>query len=361
MQPFNFSGGPGALPETVLEQLSASIHRVEGQELSILGISHRSEWFRQVVDEAESLLRTLLGLRPSHRVVFLQGGATAQFAMVPLMFRNRPGIPDYLQTGYWSAKAVGEARRLTNLHVAWNGQDTGYDRLPGPSEASLRPDASYLHYVSNETVEGLRFHHLPGFSHVPRVCDMSSDFCSEPIRASDFDILYAHAQKNLGPAGVTVAIVEERLLEGVPDDLPSVLDYRPNIQAGSIYNTPPVFAIYATLLVLRWLHRDIGGLESMQQINRRKAQTLYDALARLDDTYVIHPRPQDRSPMNVVFNLRRKDRLPDFFEHARSAGLHGLDGHRSIGGIRASLYNAVSQPAVDALVDFLEGSRERFR
>jgi phosphoserine aminotransferase len=350
MQPHNFSGGPGALPESVLEQLAVAIHSVDGLGISVLGMSHRSDWFRQVVDEAESLLRSLLGLTASQRVVFLQGGATAQFAMVPLLFRNWTGMPEYLQTGYWSAKAVMECRRLARVRVVWSGEDGGYDRLPRPDEIAASPEASFFHYVSNETVEG-----------VPRICDMSSDFCSEPIDAGAFDLIYAHAQKNLGPAGVTVAIVDERLLRDAPDDLPSVLDYWPNIEAGSIYNTPPVFAIYATMLVLRWLHRDIGGLDAMGTINRRKAQTLYRSLEQWDDTYAIRSREADRSFMNGVFTLRRPELLPHFFESARAAGLHGLEGHRSIGGIRASLYNAVSETAVGDLVDFLGRQRKHLR
>lgn len=279
--------------------------------------------------------------------------------MVPLLFQNRTGAPEYLQTGYWSAKAVAEARRLTPVEVVWDGKPHGYDRLPGPEDYVVSPGAGYLHYVSNETVEGLRFTHRPGRTGVPLVCDMSSDFCSEPIDAGGFDLIYAHAQKNLGPAGVTVAIVEESLLQDVPENIPSVLDYRPNIAARSIYNTPPVFAIYATLLVLRWLRDDIGGLDAMAVRNRRKAQILYEALERLDDAYVVRARPGDRSFMNAVFSLRRPERVGSFLEAAEAAGLHGLAGHRSIGGIRASLYNAVSENAVAALVDFLELQRRQ--
>ena len=361
MQPHNFSGGPGALPESVLEKLSEAIHSVDGLGISVLGMSHRSDWFRGIVDEAESILRSLLGLSPNQRVVFLQGGGTAQFAMVPLLFQKRTGPAEYLQTGYWSAKAVEEARRLTRVQVVWDGRAHGYNHLPDAEEFQVSPQASYLHYVSNETVEGLRFTYRPGRDGVPRICDMSSDFCSEPVDASGFDLIYAHAQKNLGPAGVTIAIVKDHLLQDVPENLPSVLDYRPNIAAGSIYNTPPVFAIYATLLVLRWLRDDIGGLDAMATINRRKARILYEALERLDDTYVIRARPRDRSFMNAVFTLRRPEQLGRFLEAARTAGLHGLAGHRSVGGIRASLYNAVSETAVMALVDFLELQRRQLR
>ena len=356
-QPHNFSGGPGALPEPVLEQLAAAIHVVDDCGISVLGMSHRSDWFRAVVDEAEAHLRALLGLSVEQRVVFMQGGGTAQFAMIPLLLGRKGVAVEYLHTGYWSGKAIAEARKFADVRVPWSGESGGFRDLPRPDDVDFSPGAAYLHYVSNETVEGLRFTERPGVASVPLVCDMSSDFCSGPIDAGAFDLIYAHAQKNLGPAGVTVAVVNERLLVDAPDTLPSVLDYRPQIAAGSIYNTPPVFAIYATLLVLRWLRHEVGGLTAMQAINQRKAEALYQALEQFDDCYVLRASVMDRSPMNVVFNLRRPEQLPAFLASARAAGLHGLEGHRSIGGIRASLYNAVSEASVTALIDFLDQQR----
>jgi phosphoserine aminotransferase len=356
-QPHNFSGGPGALPERVLEQLAEAIQSVDDCGISVLGMSHRSDWFRAVVDEAESHLRALLGLTARQRVVFMQGGGTAQFAMIPMLLARKGVAVEYLHTGYWSGKAIAEARKFADVQVPWSGESRGFRELPRPDEAVFSPEAAYLHYVSNETVEGLRFAERPGIAGVPLICDMSSDFCSGPIDAGAYDLIYAHAQKNLGPAGVTVAVVDERLLVNAPDDLPSVLDYRPQIAAGSIYNTPPVFAIYATLLVLRWLRDEVGGLAAMQAINQRKAAALYRALDQFDDCYSPRTEVRDRSPMNVVFNLRRPEQLPAFLSAARAAGLHGLEGHRSIGGIRASLYNAVSEGSVAALIDFLDRQR----
>ena len=356
-QPHNFSGGPGALPERVLEQLAEAIHSVDDCGISVLGMSHRSDWFRAVVDEAESHLRALLGLSATQRVVLMQGGGTAQFAMIPMLLGGKDVTVEYLHTGYWSGKAIAEARKFADVRVPWSGESRGFRELPHPDEVTFSSEAAYLHYVSNETVEGLRFTKRPGVAGVPLICDMSSDFCSGPIEAGAYDLIYAHAQKNLGPAGVTVAVVDERLLANAPDDLPSVLDYRPQIAAGSIYNTPPVFAIYATLLVLRWLHDEVGGLAAMQAINQRKAEALYQALDQFDDCYAPRAAVRDRSPMNVVFNLRRPEQLPSFLSAARAAGLHGLEGHRSIGGIRASIYNAVSEASVSALIDFLDRQR----
>lgn len=360
-QPHNFSGGPGALPEIVLEQLAEAIHSVDGQGISVLGMSHRSDWFQNVVDEAESHLRALMGLSDQQRVVFMQGGGTAQFAMIPLLFSSKPGHAEYLYTGYWSGKAIAEAQKLVNVRIPWSGEKHGFRRLPETGEMTFSPDAAYLHYVSNETVEGLCFSNNPGITGVPRICDMSSDFCSLPIETAAFDLIYAHAQKNLGPAGVTIAVVNEQLLENAPDNLPTVLDYRPQIKARSINNTPPVFAIYATLLVLRWLRYEVGGLETMEKINQRKAAQLYEALDNFRESYMPWAHTRDRSKMNVVFHLRRPERISGFLQAAESAGLHGLEGHRSIGGLRASLYNAVTESSVLALIDFLDRQRRHLK
>ena len=335
------------------------MHSLNGTGISVLGMSHRSPWFSSVVDEAESILRELLGFDSNYSIAFMQGGGTAQFAMVPLLLGQSASRVDYLKTGYWSSKAVAEASKFAPVNVLWDGSNSGFQRLPLEEEFECGADAAYLHYVSNETVEGLRFSYRPGLAGVPLVCDMSSDFCSGPIRIQDFDIIYAHAQKNLGPAGVTIAIVRRDLLDADLDDLPDTLDYRPHVEAHSIYNTPPVFAIYATLLVLRWLRDDIGGLANMEKINQRKATMLYAALDCFDDCYLPRVQLTDRSHMNVSFSLRKSEDTPRFLAAAESAGLHGLDGHRSVGGLRASLYNAVSENSVAALVEFLENFRRK--
>ncbi|MDE2442746.1 MAG: phosphoserine transaminase [Betaproteobacteria bacterium] len=350
----NFSGGPGALPEIVLQQLQEAIICVPGVGLSVLGISHRSDWFAQVVAETEANIRALLGLDEAYHVLLLQGGATQQFSMVPMtLLRGKTQAADYLHTGYWSGKALPEARREGAIQLLWSGAENGFHRLPGDDELHFNPEAPYLHYVSNETVEGLQFHRILGLDDVPRICDMSSDFLSRPCDAGRFSLIYAHAQKNIGPAGVTVVLVRDELLKNNPCDLPAFLDYRVQAQAHSNFNTPPVLAIYVVMLVTRWLLHDIGGLEKMAEINRAKAKTLYGALDGSNGFYRGRATVQDRSLMNVSFNLETPERERQFLESASRAGFSGLGGHRAIGGIRASIYNALTLPAVEALADFM--------
>ncbi len=356
----NFSGGPGALPESVLQQIQQAIAVVPETGLSILGISHRSAWFADVVREAEDNIRTLLGLGSDYHVLFLQGGATQQFAMVPLtLLHNRSAAAEYIHGGYWSGKAIAEASRSGNIKVVWSGANDRFTRLPAAEELQLSPDAPYFHYVSNETVEGLQFRQPMGLDSVPRVCDMSSDFLSRPCEAERFSLIYAHAQKNLGPAGVTVVVVRDSLLQNSPTDLPGFLDYHSHIKAHSNYNTPPVFAIYVVLLVTRWLLHDIGGVAAMASMNERKAELLYGLLDQSEGFYRGHARPADRSLMNAVFNLATPELEQRFLSEALTAGFHGLAGHRSIGGIRASLYNAVTLAAVEELAQFMTDFRAR--
>ncbi|MGH2519449.1 MAG: 3-phosphoserine/phosphohydroxythreonine transaminase, partial [Chloroflexota bacterium] len=247
---YNFSGGPGALPEEVLREAQQAIVEVPGTGLSVLGLGHRTPWFRNVVDETVHNLRCLLNLPDGYEVLLLQGGASLQFSMVPMaLLRGREQAADYLATGYWSAKALPEARREGAVRALWDGSIAGYTCLPSDDELDCNPRAPYLHYVSNETVEGLQFHRVLGLEGVPRVCDMSSDFLSAPLDATRFALIYAHAQKNLGPAGVTVVVLRREVIDAAPADLPAMLDYRRHTHMGSIYNTPPVFAIYVTLLV----------------------------------------------------------------------------------------------------------------
>ena len=335
---------------------------VPGQGLSVLGISHRSAWFRDIVDEAELHIRELLDVPPEYRVLFLQGGGTLQFSMVPMTLLRGAGRPaDYVHTGYWSGKAIPEARREGRAHVAWSGEAEGFRRLPSDDELDWSGSAAYLHYVSNETVEGLQFHRAVGPAGVTRVCDMSSDFLSRPVPVGEFDLIYAHAQKNLGPAGVTVVLLRDELLRRAPRDLPALLDYRNHAGMGSVYNTPPVFAIYVSMLVARWLRDDVGGLDRMNAINREKARRLYACLDASGGFYRTHAARADRSLMNVVFRLRTPELDAALVDAAEAEGFAGLAGHRTIGGVRASLYNAVTLRAVDALCGFLDDFRARHR
>lgn len=350
----NFSGGPGALPESVLRQSRDAIEALPETGLSVLGMSHRSDWFRGVLDEAEANLRQLLGIPDDYHVLFLQGGSSLQFSMLPMNFLRGTGRPaDYIVSGYWSAKTPTEARLEGETRVIWDGQSSGYCRLPDPSELELSPDAAYLHYVSNETVEGLEFSYIPGLEGVPLICDMSSNLLGAPLDVSRYDVIYAHAQKNLGPSGVTLVILRDGFAQKAVTGLPTLLDYRSHIKARSIYNTPPVFAIYVLMLVTRWLKDEIGGLEAMAAINRAKADILYAALDGAGDFYQPHSDRAWRSTMNVAFRLSDPVLAARFTEDAKAQGFYGLEGHRSIGGQRASLYNAVSLEAVTELAAWL--------
>lgn len=358
----NFSGGPGVLPESVLAQAQQAILEVPGVGLSVLGISHRSDWFAGVVSELENNVRRLLGLSGNYHVLFLQGGATQQFSMLPmLLLRGKKNPADYVHTGYWSGKALPPARLEGPVRVVWSGESEGFRRLPADDELAFSPDAPYIHYVSNETVEGVQFHRVLGRDDVPRVCDMSSDFLSRPCEAERFSFIYAHAQKNIGPAGVTVVVMRDELLKDAPTGLPGFLDYRTQIEAHSNYNTPPVFAIYVVLLVTRWLLDDIGGLANMDTINRDKADVLYRLLAAHDGFYRARAATKDRSLMNVAFNLASPDLEKQFIAEALEAGFSGLEGHRAIGGIRASIYNGLSLAAVEELAGFMVDFQQRRR
>jgi phosphoserine aminotransferase len=358
----NFSGGPGALPASVLIDIQQAIMEVPGTRLSLLGISHRSDWFSSVVRELEDNVRNLLGLKSNFHILMLQGGATQQFSMVPMtLLRGKSHPAEYVQTGYWSSKPIDEARREGPVRVLWSGQDSGFNRLPSDNELAFSENASYLHYVSNETVEGLQFHRVLGRDDVPRVCDMSSDFLSRPCEAERFSIIYAHAQKNIGPAGVTMVLIRDDILETANSDLPDFLNYRTQINAHSNFNTPPVFSIYVTLLVTRWLLHEIGGLERMDSINQQKAAKIYQYLDESGGFFQGRANPNDRSLMNAVFELPSPDLETKFLAESSHAGFSGLAGHRAIGGIRASIYNALSLSAVDRLLNFMADFQRRNR
>ncbi len=358
----NFSGGPGALPERVLLQTQQAILEVPEVGLSVLGISHRSDWFASVLTETEDNILQLLGLGRNYHVLLLQGGATQQFSMVPMtLLRGKHRPAQYLHTGYWSQKSLSDVHLQGDMQVIWCGEADGFKRLPDDDELVFSQDATYFHYVSNETVEGLQFQRVLGREDVPRVCDMSSDFLSKPCEASRFSLLYAHAQKNIGPAGVTVVVIKDTVLQDAPNDLPAFLDYRQQIAAHSNLNTPPVFAIYVTLLVTRWLINDIGGLENMAAVNQQKAALLYQALDNSDGFYKGWAALRDRSMMNVTFYLATPALESEFVAQSERAGFSGLKGHRAIGGIRASIYNAMSLQAVESLVGFMQDFQTRHK
>lgn len=353
----NFSAGPGALPDMVLAEAQQAIAELPGTGLSILGVSHRSTLFASMVHEAEALFAELLDLPKGYRVLFLQGGGSLQFSMVPMhLLRgcDAQHAADYVVTGYWSEKAIAAARVEGPVRVLYDGKATGYTRVPRNSELDFSKTAAYLHVVNNETVEGLQFHETLGLEGVPRICDMSSDFLSRPHPTQRYDLVYAHAQKNLGPAGVTVVVVKDDLWRDRGADLPELLTYRAHAEANSIYNTPPVFAIYVTLLVARWVKNVVGGVEAMAARNAKKAELLYGLLDRHPDVFVPHADVDSRSQMNVTFRLKDRSAEAGLIDAAERAGLVGIGGHRSIGGLRVSLYNAVEVDDVRALCSFLE-------
>jgi phosphoserine aminotransferase len=348
----NFSAGPGALPRAVLEEAQRAVIELPGTGVSILGLSHRSRLFRELLDEAEERLRRLAALPEDYRVLFLQGGGTLQFSMVPMAMLPAGATADYVVGGYWTRKAVAAARHHGNVRVVWDGERCGFRRLPQASEDLGGADATYLHYASNETVEGLQFR-APPRSAAPLVCDASSDFLAAPLDVKPLSLVYAHAQKNVGPAGVTIVLVRDEVLARRPKGLPPVLDYRAHAEARSLLHTPPVFSIYVVLLSLRWLEAEIGGLAAMARINAEKARCVRGALKENSHFYRQDVETGFESDMNVTFRCPSNELDALFVGRAERAGLVGTEGHRSRGGLRISLYNGVTLEDARIMASFL--------
>ena len=348
----NFSAGPAALPEAVLVQAQQEMLDWQGRGLSVMEMSHRDKAFVEVAETAEQDLRDLLSIPSNYKVLFLQGGATSQFSMVPLNLLRGHDRADYIDTGIWSRKAIKEAQRYTQVNQAGSTQEQGYSSVPTQSELTLDPQAAYVHYTSNETIGGVAFDYVPDTGAVPLVSDMSSDILSRPIDVSRYGLIYAGAQKNIGPAGLTVVIVREDLLGQPLASTPTMFNYQVHAEAGSMNNTPPTFAWYMTGLVFKWLKAQ-GGVAAMAEINARKAARLYAAIDA-SDFYCNPIEPRNRSQMNVPFTLADSSLDQRFLEQAEAAGLLNLKGHRSVGGMRASIYNAVPEESVDALIAFMQ-------
>ncbi len=355
---FNFCAGPAALPEAVLKQAQAELLDWQGKGLSVMEMSHRSEEFTQVAETAEQDLRDLLSVPDNYKVLFLQGGASQQFAQIPLNFMAEGGSADYIDTGIWSAKAIEEAQRFGHVNVAASAKGYDYFAIPGQNEWQLSDDAAYVHYTPNETIGGLEFGWIPEVGDKPLIADMSSTILSRPLEVSKFGMIYAGAQKNIGPSGLVVVIVREDLLGDARASCPTMLDYSVAAKNASMYNTPPTFGWYLAGLIFKWLKQQ-GGLEAMERINQTKQRTLYKAIDN-SELYSNPINPMDRSWMNIPFRLA-DDRLDKpFSAGAEERGLLNLKGHRSVGGMRASIYNAVGQDAVDALVAYMaEFERQR--
>jgi phosphoserine aminotransferase len=351
---YNFSPGPAVLPLEVLERARDEMLSLPGVGMSVLEISHRSPAFDRILEDTLQTLRQLLGIGDDYEVLLMQGGASLQFSMVPMnLLRSRQGAADYILTGTWGQTGAKEARREGKVHVAWDGGATAYDRLPAASEIQLSANAEYVHVTSNETIQGVQWKHDPESGGAPLVCDCSSDFMSRPIDVSKYGLIYACAQKNAGIAGVTVVIMRKDLLERSRDDLPTMLDYRTYAKNGSRPNTPPVFAVYVLGLVCQWLRDGVGGLAAMNRHNLSKAKLLYDVLDASGGFYAGHARPDCRSDMNVTFRLPDETLEKAFIKGATERRLIDLKGHRSVGGIRASIYNAMPLSGVESLRDYM--------
>ncbi len=351
---YNFSAGPAALPLPALEEAQRDLLAIGKEGASVMEISHRSKTFDGILQTAKANIKALLNIPDNYRILFLQGGATLQFSMVPMnLLRGSGKTASYILTGSWGGKALKEAKKEGATSVAWDGKPEGFVRVPAPSELALEPDAAYVHFTSNETIEGVQFKTEPEAGGAPLVCDMSSDFLSRPFPVDQYGIIYAGAQKNIGPSGIALVIMREDLLERTPAGLPSLLDYKLMAENDSLYNTPPTFGIYMIMLVTKWIIETVGGLDKMAALNARKAAALYSVIDASGGFYKGHAAVEYRSDMNVTWRLPSEELEKDFVEQAKAAGLVALKGHRSVGGIRASIYNAMPMEGVEALCGFM--------
>lgn len=353
---FNFSPGPATLPYPVLQKAGQDIVNFQGTGIGLIEISHRSKEFLAVAEETEANLRELMNIPANYKVLFLQGGASSQFFMVPMNLLGPGKKATYLNTGVWSKKAIKEAALFGSIEVPFSSEETGFKRVPKPGEYACAADSEYLYYVSNNTIYGTQFPGLP-VSDKMLVSDMSSDILSRPIDVSKFGLIFAGAQKNLGPAGVTVVIIREDLLTRTPAKTPTMLAYKTHADKGSMFNTPPCFAIYVVGEVLKWL-KQLGGVAAIEKINIEKAGLLYAAIDR-SEYYRGHAEKESRSLMNITFNLPTKELEAKFIAEATAIDLNGLKGHRSVGGCRASLYNAFPMEGVVKLVEFMKEFEKR--
>ncbi len=349
---YNFSAGPALLPRAVLEQAREELLDWHGSGMSVMEMSHRGKEYMSIATQAEADLRALLAIPDNYKVLFLQGGATSQFAMVPMNLLRDRKQADYINTGAWSKKAIAEAQRYCAVNVAASSEHSNFTTIPDIATWQCNADAAYLHYTPNETIGGVEFHDIPDCADVPLVADMSSTILSRPLDVHRYGLIYAGAQKNIGPAGLTVVIVRDDLIGTTLPGTPSMFDYQAHADNGSMLNTPPTFAWYLAGLVFAWLQQQ-GGLPAMAERNRRKSQRLYDAIGA-SAFYHSPVDPACRSWMNVPFTLANPDLDGEFLAQAKSAGLLNLKGHRSVGGMRASIYNAMPEQGVDALIAFMQ-------
>lgn len=351
---YNFSAGPAVLPLPALKRAQEELLALPGVGSSVLEISHRSKTFVEIIEAAEANVRKLMGLPDNFRVLFLQGGAQLQFAMLPMnILRGTGKSADYILTGSWGKKAYKEAQTQGDVRIAYDGADDKYSSTPGADQLDLDPAAAYVHITSNETIEGVQFPQEPDTAGVPLFCDSSSDVMCRPVDIEKYGVIYACAQKNCGPAGVTMVIMRDDFVEQSPSDLPSMLNYKKFADAGSLFNTPPCFSIYMVRLVTDWLLEEFGTLEKVEEFNKEKALLLYDVIDKSNGFYIGHAKPEYRSIMNVSFRMATEELDKQFIAEAAEQGLTALKGHRSVGGMRASIYNAMPRDGVVALRDFM--------
>jgi phosphoserine aminotransferase len=355
---YNFNPGPAVLPLEVLQQAQAEMLDYRGTGMSVMEISHRSKEFEAIVTDTQKDLRDLMGIPANYRILFLQGGASLQFAMLPMNFRPVGASADYIVTGTWSKKAFKESQKLGTAKAAANLEGENFNRLPVQSELRLDPQAAYLHFTSNETIHGVEYTTEPvPPAGVPLICDASSDFISHPVDVSKYAMMYAGAQKNAGPAGVVITIIRDDMLEKVPANLPNLLDYKALAEENSLLNTPPCWSIYIVGLVLKWV-KSIGGLEGIAKRNQTKAGLVYKAIDESGGFYKGHAT-SDRSRMNVTFRLPNEQLEEQFAGESKKHDMIGLKGHRSVGGMRASLYNALPVETVQELVKFMKEFQQK--
>lgn len=348
---YNFSPGPGTLPLEVLEQVKEEFLDYKGSGMSIIESSHRSKEYDAVNDGCIALIKEILSLNDSYHVLFVGGGASTQFATIPMNFLAKDKTAAYVDTGSWSSKAIKEAKLFGNVHLAASSKESNYDHIP--AELDIPSDAVYLHVTSNNTIFGTQFQSFPDSKGIPLVCDMSSDIASRVHDFNQFDLIYAGAQKNLGPAGVTIVIIKDSMLAKCPDNIPTMFNYKTHADKKSLYNTPPVYGVYLVKLVMEWIKKQ-GGLKAVEQVNRAKQERIYQLLDLYPDYYKGTVKPDSRSWMNITFRLPSEDLEAKFIAEAKAAGLVNLKGHRSVGGIRVSTYNAMSKEGIDKLAQFME-------
>lgn len=350
---YNFSAGPAILPEDVLKEAQENLFSLPGVGMSILEISHRSKTFDKIIADAKEGIKSLLDINDDYEILFLQGGASIQFAMAPLNLMPPKNKADYIITGSWSKKALKEAKRVGTVNIAATTEEAKFNHVPKQSELSLDPDASYVHFTSNNTIYGTQFKTEPEVGNVPLVCDASSDILHKKIDAKKYGVIYAGAQKNMGPSGVTLVIIRKDLVERSSDNLLTMLSYKTHVEGKSLFNTPNTFGIYIISLVTKWLQKN-GGLDAMYKTNKEKSELLYKCIDESNGFYKGHAEKESRSLMNVTFNLATEELEKKLIAEATAASFDGVKGHRSVGGLRASIYNAFPKKGVEDLVSFMK-------